>query len=414
MTLSPEEIYPLAATIHIVADVPYVPWTLRVVTNTRELFRKDNLTSHHLDTILVDCCHRPNELLTFKAYYVFAGNVLDSSTTLAFHTSDTSRHSFSWSQYQLGDFSSYATDAAYVSDSCAWAVGLFLVADKPNPSDWSVYGAAKWDGAAWRYMPILASSYGTTELHSAEATSIYAFSENDIYISTLAGLHRKSRDTFVQVAMFMDQPPPFVNQIKCIWGRDTTNIYCGGRTGAIYKVHGATWNRLETGTDLDIVDIYGAINPINGQEEIVAVAWSSDKATPPVLLSIAGSTVTQISSEGVSGYLSGIWFDPGRKYITVGRNAYSKDESLSQSVWRGDDVSGASISPKYSIRGNSRDDFVVSTWGSEIVHFNGVDYKTWTFPSVTRFQRTSFSGNRVAVAGEGAGIGRGFICLGKR
>ena len=52
-----------------------------------------------------------------------------------------------------------------------------------------------------------------------------------------------------------------LDQVLKIWGKSESNIYCVGRSGAIYNYIGSNWQKIESGTDLDIYDIWVAQPP---------------------------------------------------------------------------------------------------------------------------------------------------------
>ena len=75
---------------------------------------------------------------------------------------------------------------------------------------------------------------------------------------------------------------------------------------------GQGWQKIESGTDVPIRDIWGAWNPETGEQEILAVA--SNLALIPQarkILKITNKTVSFIPDENLPLDMNGVWFVPG-------------------------------------------------------------------------------------------------------
>jgi hypothetical protein len=90
---------------------------------------------------------------------------------------------------------------------------------------------------------------------------------------------------------------------------------------------------------------------------------------------IEGNTAKEVSSKPIKWELSGIWFTPNRHYYVVGDGIYEKT-SLADSSWKNEPLDITRYSTT-RIRGNNINDvFCVGAFG-EILHFNGLKWKSF-------------------------------------
>jgi len=74
--------------------------------------------------------------------------------------------------------------------------------------------------------------------------------------------------------------------------------------------------------------------------------------------------------------LSSVWFRPNRKYYAVGSGIYQK-YNLTDAVWKDDSLGRITNYHVNKIRANDINDvFVVGAFG-EVLHFNGVRWKSY-------------------------------------
>jgi len=169
-------------------------------------------------------------------------------------------------------------------------------------------------------------------------------------------------------------------------------MYFVGWNGTIIHYDGVEWRRIESGTDLQFLDIYGATDSKTGEQQILAVC-TRNYPLGQAIFRIQGSAASQISSYPVQWELWSAWFAPNRHYYVVGAGIYEK-HFLSDSVWR----NGPLDITRYGttkIRGNALNDVVVVGAFGEWLHYNGVSWKS--FHNVTGFASGAFAS--VAVRG---------------
>ncbi|MBT3180446.1 MAG: hypothetical protein HN674_03360 [Candidatus Marinimicrobia bacterium] len=213
---------------------------------TFELTRDDSTVqtlSLQSDTLLKDTGLNPNTSYTYKGYWKNGTERIGESETLTVTTMDTTSHNFTWEIDTLGEYGSYLNDVWIVDENDIWVVGEII-----TDSGW--YNLAKWDGLKWDLELVYAVG--------AIINSIQYFNENDIWVScggyptywdgsewTLYRLHDMGIDA---------------GYINAIWGTSSNNMYFVGRKGSIVHYNGNEFIKMESGTDVDLIDIDGTID----------------------------------------------------------------------------------------------------------------------------------------------------------
>jgi hypothetical protein len=162
--------------------------------------------------------------------------------------------------------------------------------------------------------------------------------------------------------------------INKLWGSSSSDLYAVGNNGNIAHYNGNSWTKIESGTDLEFLDVYGATDTKTGEQQILAVCtrnYPLDKG----IYKIDGNTATQISSEPIQWELDALWFIPNRHYYVVGSGIYEK-KFLSDSLWQNGplDITHYGTS---GIRGTNINNIFVSGAFGELLHFNGISWKSY-------------------------------------
>ncbi len=320
-----------------------------------------------IDTIIHD-----EGLLPNHTYNYFA----ETDTPLTITTMDTTSHNFTWQIDTLGDGDASALyDVAIINDTLAYAVGEIYKKDSTGQFETTPYNAAKWNGTKWELMRIkFRLDYGTSIVYTYTTISaIFAFTPNDIWFCHyVGGVTRYKDGNWVMMEFPLFDGPGGANKI---WGVSSSNLYFVGSNGRITHYNGSTWQKLQSGTTLNIYDIWGAYNSKKAGHEILAVATNLTTTRERKILSINGTSVTTISDNPITRELTGLWFIPNRHYYVVGEGIFEK-HILSDTSWKDN---GFDISNYYTtkITGNDINDvFIVGSFG-ECLHFNGVSWKSF-------------------------------------
>lgn len=309
-----------------------------------------------------------NKLILFLFYLLIILLLLMQSCERDFlsvgNVIDTTSHNFQWESFTIGGLggSSYFLDAAIVNENDIWAVGE-IYADSIQP--WKPYNAVHWDGDEWELKRIPTNS--VVGLGFYPLKTVFPFDSDNIWMFSDAG----SYCHWNGLEWESEYVPERQGGINKIWGSSPTDIYFVGTNGNITHYNGSSWQKLESGTDVDFRDIWGCRSSRSGEWEILAVtSYGAVPSGDISILKIEGTTVHSINTTGLPSGLSSIWFIPGQVYYAVGDGVF-------RTSWPGRNWQAESGHPalyKVAIRGQSKNDiFITGSYGL-VSHYNG---KSW-------------------------------------
>ena len=232
---------------------------------------------------------------------------------------DTTSHNFTFETFTFGGTagSSILYDVAIINENDIWAVGEIYVADS-SQNGYTMYNAVHWDGNSWttkRIQTIFRGNVITVPL-----TGVFTFSTTDIWMVGSLPIHGDGNNWIMyDLRTTVD---PSLSLAKA-WGKSTDDMYFVGNSGSIAHYQNGQWSRIESGTDLNFLDIYGSIDPNTNGQEILAVC-TRNNPLGKAILKIDGNSATQISSVPIQWELYSCWFISNRHYYVVGDGIYAK------------------------------------------------------------------------------------------
>jgi hypothetical protein len=345
------------------------PYTLSITRDGKEIFSSSKSLT---DTLVLDTGLLPKHAYTYRGY-VRGANILesDSSAPLTLTTMDTTSHGIQWTLDTLGDgASSMLNDVFILNDTCAFAVGAVYFRDSLGNFDGIPYNFLKWDGKKWELRK--ASVLFRGHMITVPLNGVYAFSEHDIWISGGLPIHGDGNSWQIYPIEDMGLPSAVADKP---WGRSSSDIYFAGRGGTVVHYDGTHWTQLQTGTTMEIQDIYGAQNKTTGRWEILATAGNYYVSNERKILSITDTTITALSDSGINWALSSVWFVPGKEYWVVGDGVYKKNFALQLSLWQR--LAGSAQYGSTKVRGTQINDIFICGSFGEIVHFNGASWHNY-------------------------------------
>lgn len=322
-----------------------------------------------LDTLILDEGLLPKHTYTYKAYRMIATAAIDSSTPLAFTTMDTTSHNFTWQIDTLGDGSSSVLyDVAIINDTLAYAVGEIYKRDSTGQFETTMYNMAKWNGQDWKLER--AYFYWQGQSYVTQLYSVFAFAEDDIWVGTGGPYHWDGHIwTTYNINGIFD------GVVNKFWGTSSSNLYIVGTNGSIAHFNGSSWRKIESGTTLDIQDIWGSIDKKNNETEVIAVASNQWKSADRKILKISGINTMTLSDTPLKYPLSSIYFESDRKYYVAGDGIFEK-RLLSDASWHNKPSDFAQYFI-FRTRGSNLNDIVAVGGYGEAVHFNGSSWKSY-------------------------------------
>ncbi|MEW6510473.1 MAG: glucosyl transferase [Bacteroidota bacterium] len=291
---------------------------------------------------------------------------------------DTTSHDFTWTVETLGEVgSSVLYDVAIIDDSLAYAVGAVYLRDSLGNWDPDAYNLLKWSGTSWKLLRVQFYTFcGQSSTGSYPARAIVALSPQDVWIA-MDGSQVVVWDGQRQSASMCT--PISVNKL---WGKDRNSIYGVGNGGGIARYSNGAWQKLESGTTIDLRDVYGsstggtvwASGYSNDYFNSVLLAfdgqsWNTIWARPPgtpssfgdlaMTLTVVGSTLYSATNLGVFSQAS---------------------STMSLAPTKMLDLDAA----PFRIRGSAPNNLFVVGDQAKIWHYNGSTWKQLNVPDPNR------------------------------
>ncbi len=324
--------------------------------------------------------------------------------------SDTTSHDYTWETYTIGDASTLLFDVFAVNDSDVYVVGEIYIVDSTGRLENNLRNAAHWDGKSWNIMRIKYGWQGDSGQASMRST--FAYGSKDVWVGSSLP-QRWNGSKWIGYEMPGVQP----GWVNGLFGLRTNELFAVNSTGFSSFFNGTGFQKLETGTTLELTDIYG------NETEIWAVGGKPHIDRGVVLLKREASWEKIDSlSDNEKKSVSTVWCDEkgmlDSGFIAFGgwgiwyRDTTWKKPPLS--VLNGGQPFGELFIN--SIRGTNRNNvFAVGDYGI-VVHYNG---KSWHFyKELFKFWGTriyssvSLTKNKVYIVGQEDG--RGIIVIGTR
>lgn len=311
------------------------------------------------------------------------------------HGPDTTSHNFIWSIDTLGDGgSSVLNDVAIINDTLIYAVGEIYLKDSSGQIDPLPYNAAVWRGISWEVKRISVTYNGN--LITPPLEGVFAFSPTDIWVVGSFPIHGNGS----QWTLYHLQDMGLSVSVSRAWGTSSSNMYFVGRQGSIAHFDGSTWTKVESGTSVDIQDVWGDVGEDSGIQTVIALASFLNAGRGLDLLQIIdGGAATKLETAGLHVSQNSLWFDEKGFYI-AGNGVYWK-KRLSDTTWTLDDSQPSLY--KDRIRGNGQNDVMIAGSGGLVSHFNGSTWGHFAGNELplwfARYTGLSMKGNLVAIAG---------------
>ncbi len=307
--------------------------------------------------------------------------------------SDTTSHSFTWTLDTIGTRSSYWLDVAIVNENDIWAVGEIHTTETDtfdSLGSWvPPYNAVHWNGSEWALMRIpfkIFCNQPTTQITPAK--SVLAFASNDIWITAGSQITHWNGNQF----NLLECIPVSVNKM---WGTSGNDIYVVGAIGGIAHYNGSSWQKLDSGTEADIQDIWGAQDPLSNEYYILcAVANTTSSGDRKIVRIFNDGTVDTLNWKPERRALS-IWFNEPNTIFASGDGVFFRHQ---QEPWQLDETL-----PSYTkerIRGTDINDiFVVGHFGL-VGHFNGLNWRHYPEVAAALYYSCSYKNQTMVAVGE--------------
>jgi len=340
---------------------------------TMDLETKDSLL--YIDSLL------PNTSYMFQSTILSSSH---SSNELNVATMDTTSHDFTFTTYTFGGQAGTCTlyDVAIIDENNIWAVGEIYLLDSLEQPDPHAYNAVHWDGNQWEIKRL--KYYGScSAVEYPPLKAIWAFSNNDMVITNGGSIGWFNGNT---VTLDCGVNPLLTGSINKIWGTDSRDLYVVGNNGNIAHYQNGGWSKIESGTELNIGDIWGIPDGTGSYNKYLA-------ADNSILKIDNNNQLTKINAEPGMIIIS-IWGKSNRLVYTAGDGVVLYKNNQWEKINRPD------INTIYRVRGQNYNDVCgIGGSGSIIYHFNGYSWQSINPDQNNRYWRIDIKGNTIAASG---------------
>jgi hypothetical protein len=330
------------------------------------LYRNDSMinsgTFVQTETIFTDTSLLPAHNYIYKAQLIRNEQLVANSQPLVITTMDTTSHNYMWTIDTIGGIGSFLYDVFAISENDVWAVGDIDTGAYPT------FNAMHWDGLQWELIRIKTNACGGVDYPPIRA--IFAFSSNDILFAHIDGsITYYDGNNFTNDCSLISQLNGSINKM---WGTNSNNIFIVGGSGTIVHYDGSSWQRMESGTQLRLTDIWGFPN------RYIYIVGSSSSTLDNVFLVFKDNLLQQRVDDSIWRKKS-VWgtaFD--RLYIAGSGLFYYDGNELISLPW----PSNLPFIHVENLRGSEENNiFMVGHFGF-VAHYNG---STWHyFSEITR------------------------------
>jgi hypothetical protein len=368
------------------------------------------------DTTIIDTALTAGKTYNYQALTEYNGKV-EQSKILPVRTLDTTSNNFNWQTYTFGSFkygSSVLNDVAIINENDIWAVGEIHTEDDTDSTGHYIgaYNAVHWNGEKWelkRIMFYIDQDQPWAGKTSYPCQACFLFDDGKLAVSSnVQTAIFNSTDDYQITKMGFAWEERFT--INSYWGTSSDDFYVVGEHGNIAHYNGKIWEKIESGTDLTIHDIWGIDN--NGKTKILSIASEIFEVKGTKILSISSTGVTELPNNGLSWSMAAIWFSNQYIEYAGGGGLYSR--IYNENHWKEIPLPLYYI---YSIRGNGPNDIVVCGGNGYIGHFNGITWKNYLGSELSEISGNYYSsaikGNTVAAVGV-LSNGKAIAVIGKR
>ncbi|MBC8395347.1 MAG: hypothetical protein H8E08_00055 [Candidatus Marinimicrobia bacterium] len=352
------------AKLYISVEDTTAEWTFGLTRNGEDIL---TATVYNGDTTFTDNGLTPNTQYTYQAQWLNNGLAVDSSLNTIVQTMDTTSHNFIWEFDTLGDPGSYLKDVDIVNENNIWVVGKIRDGD-------STYNVAHWDGSIWEYIFI--------DLN-VDFDGVFAFDERDIWFVNGCFVYYYDGLTFTK-QFECDYETYGPNLIQKAWGTSSSNMYFIGNSGSIVHYDGTTFTRMESGTDLPLLNITGSGDKIF----VTAMGYYGDFIGSALLANendnwhsvFSSDNYLPDGSEENYGFFFGIDVYGDTTYI------YSKAGVIHYNYLTGHYLlDSAKVNLFYydyhTLKVQSPNDIILFSYSGMTLHYNGMDWQrdrgTW-------------------------------------
>lgn len=301
-------------------------------------------------------------LMTLAAMLLFFGNCSKDTTKPPLppppNIPDTTSHNFTWQTYSFGyGNASILKDVFIINKNDIWAVGEIHVLDSLGQD--VAYNAAHWNGVNWELKVFVK----TTGYPIPSIRGIWAINFNHIWLAA-GSIYLWNGD---QAVLSYQRDINTSETVEHLWSASGTEIYGAGNDGLIVYYNGSDWQRIESGTNTNINDVWGVRDESSSHSTVLATVSDRAHEGEYRLLSLSSNSAKDTLNWTLQRRLFGVWFHKDSPVYVCGSGVR---------IWKDNQWEEISLPNYFStrVRGSASNNiFVVGAFGL-FAHYNG---STW-------------------------------------
>ncbi len=365
--------------------------------STIDLIKADTLL--YIDSLL------PNTSYTFQSIihpFNHSDDVFSNELTVT--TMDTTSHDFVFTTYTFGGQAGTCTlyDVAIIDENNIWAVGEIYLLDSLGQPDPQAYGAAIWDGQSWKLKKLFYNSN-----IPVTPRGIFVISPSEIYLASGSIFRWDGSSSSVQLVYSRLNLPDPNATIEKLWGSSGSSIYGVGNAGTIVRYQNGAWGKIESGTDVNINDVFGITDQTSNQQKVFCAVSNVFEISDHKILTIDENNKIDSLHWDQDRRINSVWSDNGWIVYTSGGGVFNNKPGR----W----MEETAIPLYYTnrIRGNGLNDIFVAGDFGLLAHFSGTGWKIYN-EYLFVASSLSISVNRDVIAAVGRQGEKALIIVGKR
>ncbi len=284
---------------------------------------------------------------------------------------DTTSHDFTWQIDVLGDGnSSVLNDVAIINDTLAYAVGEISVIDSLGNWKNPPYNIARWDGQKWIFESLkFVFDYGQTY---STARAVFAFNSNDVVVSSGSSIMHWDGARWSNIGILYSGGI-IIGNVLHFWGTSNENLWGGGLGGSLVYYNGNSWQKLESGTNQDIQDLWGIVDKNTQDKKILCTVSNKYHGGEKRILQILPNNQVADFDWTPQRVAHSVWFLEDTPTYACG-SAFFRYENKQ---WT--QVTALPNIFQNRVRGNNANDVFVAGDFGVFAHYNGKSWKVYDF-----------------------------------
>ena len=295
-----------------------------------------------------------------------------SSNQLQVTTLDTTSHDFTYTTYTFGGQAGSCAfyDCAIVNDTLAYAVGEVYLNDSIGQPDPFPYNFAEWNGKEWRLRKIEVEYKNNQTI--VPLTGVFVLGDGKIILSSgLPYLPNGNGEWKLYHLWDLGVLNQNNGSVNHIWGSSINDLFFAEAMGTIVHYSNGNWQKIESGTDVNINDVWGVVDEYSNHEKVFCAVTNVLELSDHKILTIDGGNNVDSLHWDQDRRINSVWSNNGRIVYTSGGGVFNNKSGK----WKEE----TSLPLYYTnrIRGNGLNDIFVAGDFGFLAHFNGAHWKIY-------------------------------------